>query len=201
MCCAIPRAQQTSRSARPQPADLRTAGARPQPPTGSLEAAPSSARPRGESGPERRDQAIDPFGAPARSRSSTNGTVAGGHVAAKSRSIARVAHFAAGWAEDALRGRRAPCASRVPSEPSEIAAGESATGQKAVQRARLEHFQAKWTPVRRPEMRPIKHLERFPDSHQTGSALAPPLMAWEPAGRKAQPKAALGGASACLVGM
>jgi hypothetical protein len=36
----------------------------------------------------------------------------------------------------------------------------------------LEHFQAKWEPVRRPEMRQLKEIERFRDSTQTESALA-----------------------------
>jgi hypothetical protein len=36
----------------------------------------------------------------------------------------------------------------------------------------LEHFQAKWEPVRRPEMRQLKEIERFRDSTQTESALS-----------------------------
>jgi len=35
-----------------------------------------------------------------------------------------------------------------------------------------EHFQAKWMPVRRPEMRPINGLERIRDADQTRAALA-----------------------------
>jgi hypothetical protein len=35
----------------------------------------------------------------------------------------------------------------------------------------LEHFQAKWEPVRRPEMRQNKKIERFHDSTQHESAL------------------------------
>jgi hypothetical protein len=38
--------------------------------------------------------------------------------------------------------------------------------------APLEHFQAKWEPVRRPEMRQNKEIERFHDSTQHESALA-----------------------------
>jgi hypothetical protein len=36
----------------------------------------------------------------------------------------------------------------------------------------LEHFQAKWEPVRRPEMRQNKEIERFHDSTQHESALS-----------------------------
>jgi hypothetical protein len=40
-------------------------------------------------------------------------------------------------------------------------------------RSQLEHFQAKWEPVRRPEMRQFKEIERFRDPTQTESALMP----------------------------
>jgi len=44
----------------------------------------------------------------------------------------------------------------------------------AVHKTWLEHFQAKWEPVRRPEMRQLKEIERFRDSTQTESALVIP---------------------------
>ena len=39
-------------------------------------------------------------------------------------------------------------------------------------KVRLEHFRAKWTPVRVKKMRPNKNLERFHDSVKFGNALA-----------------------------
>jgi hypothetical protein len=38
----------------------------------------------------------------------------------------------------------------------------------------LEHFQAKWRPVRRPEIRPTKKLERFHDFQKMKAARAFP---------------------------
>jgi hypothetical protein len=47
----------------------------------------------------------------------------------------------------------------------------------------LEHFPAKWEPVRRPEMRQLKEIERFRDSTQTESALEHFQAKWEPVRR------------------
>jgi hypothetical protein len=46
------------------------------------------------------------------------------------------------------------------------------TGAPRGLNVRIEHFQAKWKPVRRPEMRQLKEIERIRDSIQTESALA-----------------------------
>jgi hypothetical protein len=55
-----------------------------------------------------------------------------------------------------------------------LSSGERGGSRKPPKLAtRIEHFQAKWEPVRRPEMRQLKEIERFRDSTQTESALSP----------------------------
>ena len=62
------------------------------------------------------------------------------------------------------------CLNRTNSSEGRVALGEIRIGLAGVTtlfdgfQALLEHFQAKWKPVRRPKMRQIKQLERFRDS-------------------------------------